>query len=268
MLSLLYDYFWWIVGGATVIIVYVILIWLWKRQYQSFYRSRTRYSKYYEMSDMMHKDNINASRDIIIGEQVSSYNSTKIIIDKDQDVVHSKGKPEWYEILQEELKRLPIGKIVFNPPDVMKLGVKDRIEARITKNIQENLLESLKGRGIPKSEQLKISELVKVRLSGNDFNIIKLNEEEQIIENTGFTEWAWDVTPKKSGKKTLHLHVTLRIRLPFGEERKDHPVLDREIVVKVNPTYSVKIFFVSYWKWVVTALILPLIGLAWKLYTK
>ena len=176
-------------------------------------------------------------------------------------------QPEWYEVLQEELNRLPIGKIVFNPPDVMRLGVKDRIETRISRDINANLLTSLKGRGIPKSEDLKISELMKVRLSGSDFHIVPLNEEEQVIEKIGLTEWAWDVTPKKSGKKVLHLHVTLRIRLPFGEERKDHPVLDREIVVKVNPAYSVKIFLISYWKWIVTALILPLIGLAWKIYT-
>ena len=176
--------------------------------------------------------------------------------------------PEWHKLLQEELNRLSIGKIVFNPPDVMKVGVKDRIETRITGDIKANLQTSLKGRGIPKTEELKISALMKVQLSGSDFNIIHLNEEEQVIEEIGFTEWAWDVTPQRSGKKVLHLHVTLRIRLPHGEERKDHPVLDREIVVKVNPAYSVKTFIVSYWKWIVTALILPLIGLVWKIYTK
>ena len=57
----------------------------------------------------------------------------------------------------------------------------------------------------------------------------------------GFTEWGWDVTPKKSGNNILHLHVTLRIRLPFGEERKDHPVIDKKVIVKVNlPKETVK----------------------------
>lgn len=259
MLSWLYDHIWWVVGGTAIIAIAVVLIWVWRIRYRWRYRVRHQYSQ--KMSS--------AGRDIFINKKMDS-NNTRIIFDKDQDIWHPDDKPEWYDVLQEELSRFPMGKIVFNPPSVMKLGVKDRIEARITRDIKENLLESLKGRGIPQSEQIKISELMKVRLSGSghDFNIIKLNEEEQIIDKTGFTEWAWDVTPKKSGKKTLHLHVTLRIRLPFGEERKDHPVLDKEIVVKVNPTYSVKIFIVLYWKWIVTALILPLIGLAWKLYTK
>jgi len=87
-------------------------------------------------------------------------------------------RPEWLTILQEELKRLPIGKILFNPPEVMKLGVEDRVEARISRDINTNLRASLKGRGTPKTEEIKISELMKVRLSGSDFNIIPLNEEE------------------------------------------------------------------------------------------
>lgn len=169
-------------------------------------------------------------------------------------------KPEWYEVLQQEIERLPIGKISFNPPATMKVGVKERIETRISRDINTDLVTSLKGRGLPHVEELTVSELMKVRLSGVDFEINTLNEEEQIIANTGFTEWAWDVTPQNSGNKVLHLHVTLRIRLPFGEERKDHPVLDRKIVVQVNPIYSVKIFVATYWKWLITVFILPLIG--------
>ena len=241
MITWLYDHLCWIIGGTVIIVIAFLVILLRRGEHLRFHHYRKLARR--------------------------SYNIACISLDSDIDKDHIE-KPEWYEILQEELNRLPIGKIVFNPPEVMKLGIKDRIEARITKDLQENILASLKGRGIPQSEQLKISELMKVRLSGDDFNIIALNEEEQIIARTGFTEWAWDVTPKKSGKKILHLHVTLRIRLPFGEERKDHPVLDREIVVEVNPAYSVKIFLVSYWKWIVTALILPFIGLSWKLYTK
>ncbi|TAN66344.1 MAG: hypothetical protein EPN17_14110 [Methylobacter sp.] len=175
-------------------------------------------------------------------------------------------KPEWYDVLQKEINRLQIGIVVFNPPDSMKLGVKERIEARISKDINADLVTSLKGRGLPQIEELKIYELMKVRLTGDDFEIDSLNEDEQIISASGFTEWSWDVIPLKSGKKTLHLHVTLRIRLPFGEEKKDSPVLDREITVQVNPTYSVKLFLMTYWTWLVTALILPLIGWLWKTY--
>lgn len=276
MLSLIYDHLWWIIGGSVIIVIAIIIRLSGSKKYSWYSDDHT--FKRHSQDGAQFKErlpdglrpkktdrNIILSGDILI--QGMDCQNAHISHDQDSYKYPTIEKPEWYEILQEELCRLPMGKIVFNPPDVMKLGIKDRIEARITRDIHKDLLVSLKGRGVPQSEQLKISELMKVRLSGNDFNIISLNEEEQIIEKTGFTEWAWDITPKDSGKKVLHLHVTLRIRLPFGEERKDHPVLDREIVVKVNPVYSVKVFLVSHWKWIVTALMLPLIGLVWKLYT-
>lgn len=96
---------------------------------------------------------------------------------------------------------MPIGNVLYNPPDVMKVGIKDRVEARVSKNADGGFLRSLKGRGIPHTETTVISELMKVRLSGDDFYIINLNEGEQVIGEVGYSEWAWDVLPKKSGKK-------------------------------------------------------------------
>lgn len=183
------------------------------------------------------------------------------------DIFQTK-KPEWYEVLEEELKRISVGKVIFNPSEEMKVGVRERIEVRISKDPDVDIVSALKGRGIAQIEDIKVSELMKVRVSGSDFNITPLNEEEQFIGSQGFTEWAWDVTPQKSGNRVLHLHVTLRIRLPFGEERKDHPVLDKSVLVKVNPIYSTRVFLITYWKWLATGIILPLIGFIWKTYIK
>jgi hypothetical protein len=177
-------------------------------------------------------------------------------------------KPAWYNTLQEELDRMPIGNFMFNPPKTMVLGVNERIETRIAKDLDCSLVNALKGRGFPKIENLKISELMKVHLSGNNFDINALNEEEQIVSKEGYTEWAWDVTPLKSGVRKLHLHVTLRIRLPFGEEKKDCPALDHDVEVKINVKYSIKKFFVKYWQWIATSLVIPLTVWIWKLYAK
>lgn len=175
-------------------------------------------------------------------------------------VVVQQDKPEWHEILQKEIDRLQIGRISFNPPDTMQVGVKERIETRISTDPDADLAASLKGRGIPKIEEIKISQQMAVRLSGEDFDITKLfNDETQLILPNQTTEWAWDVTPRKDGKKTLHLQVSLIIILPDGEKTKDYPVLDREITVQVNRVYTVKLFATTHWKWLV-GLLLSAIG--------
>jgi hypothetical protein len=175
---------------------------------------------------------------------------------------------DWHDILQQELERMPFGAIMFNPPETMTLGVRERIEARISQEFVCSLTDKLNGHGDPQVEELKISELMKIRMSGEDFNINTLNEEEQIIPKEGYTEWAWDVTPQKTGTRKLHLHVTLRIRLPYGEEKKDHPVLDRDVNVKINVKYSIKKFLKNNWKWVATTLAIPWTIWIWKLLGK
>ncbi len=204
-----------------------------------------------------------------ISGDINAVNRSGAIINPPNGVeVRDTNKPEWYEILEEELNRITTGKTVFNPPEKMKVGVSERVEVRISRDSGIDIVSSLKGRGVAQVEDIRVSELMKVRLSGSDFDITPLNEEEQFIGKQGFTEWTWNVIPKKRGDNLLHLHVTLRIRLPFGEERKDHPVVDKLISVKVNPIYSVGVFVSIYWKWIASAIIVPLVGYIWKFYTK
>jgi hypothetical protein len=51
----------------------------------------------------------------------------------------------------------------------------------------------------------------------------------------------------------------VRIKLN-GFEAKDHPVMDRNVLVRVNPWYSMSKFLQEHWKWLVAAIRLPLIA--------
>lgn len=164
--------------------------------------------------------------------------------------------PELSEIVENEIKNLSPGRILFNPPTEMKVGVKERVEARITKTITEDLSKGLKGRGLPKIEEIRVNTLMGVRLSGDNFNITPLSDEDQIVTGEGFTQWDWDVLPLKSGDQLLSFVVIVRMKIPnYGEERRDYPVFDRKIKVKVNPPYTIKKFIENYWQWILSTII-------------
>ena len=184
----------------------------------------------------------------------------RVVTSSDQNL-----KSEWDSELQRELAKLPVGQVLFNPPAEMKAGIRYRIEVRVSRDTNVDLTEKLKGSGIPEIEKLKIAERLRVNLLGLDFFIQDLNLESQVIGDDGFTQWAWDVTPLKAGELELMLRVSLRVRLPYGEESKDHPVIERTIKVKSNLMYAGKVFLQKHWKWVITALILPVIGWAVKM---
>jgi len=176
------------------------------------------------------------------------------------------GDVSWHKVLEEEFNNLPMGKILFNPADTMRTGVRERVEVRIAKDAKVNLTSLLRGRGIPEELAIKVYPTMTVQLTGKDFDITSHSNAEQLIDPTGYTEWAWDVTPQKSGAKTLHLRVTLRIQLGIGEEHKEHPIMDRAIAVKVNAIYSTKVFLVAHWKLILASIVLPSVTYALKTY--
>jgi len=164
--------------------------------------------------------------------------------------------PHLSEIVEDELKKLSPGRILFNPAQEMKVGVTERVEVRIAKTITEDLTVGLRGRGIPQIEEIRVGTFMKVHLTGDNFECRALSHEEQIVAGEGFTQWDWDVTPLKSGIQSLLLTVTVRIKIPnYGEERKDYPVFERWIKVKVNRIYSIKKFIMSYWQWILGTII-------------
>lgn len=174
----------------------------------------------------------------------------------------------WSSIICDELNNLPMGQILFNPPKEMKVGQSERIEVRITQNLTIDLFENLKGKGIPEVTIEKVAPFMKVKLSGDDFDINAFHEEGQIVSEGGYTEWVWDVLPLKSGTKKLHLLISVRIKFSFGEERKDFPLIDKDVKVRVNPIFLTKRFISKNWKWLATALVLPILGWAIKTIMK
>jgi hypothetical protein len=164
--------------------------------------------------------------------------------------------PSFQELIDDELKKLSSGRILFNPPEKMKVGIEERVEVRLTKDITENLTEELKGPGAPQIEPIEVGTFMMVKLTGDSFDINALSSEEQVVKPVGFTEWSWDVTPLKSGTQELHLTVTVRILIPGQDEQKiDWLVMDKQISVEVNPPHTFKRFIESNWQWIVGTII-------------
>ena len=160
------------------------------------------------------------------------------------------------DIIKEEFKKLPFGRILYSIPEKMEVDVKERIEVRITQNITENLTRGLKGQGVPQTELIKVGTFMKARLTGDNFDITPLSHEEQPVLPEVVTQWSWDVTPLEPGNQTLNLLVTVRIKIQGdGEEYWDYPVLDRYIDVKADPLGTFTKWLKSNWQWIVEMLI-------------
>jgi hypothetical protein len=165
--------------------------------------------------------------------------------------------PTYHELIEKALKELPIGKILFNPSEKMKVGDTELVEVRITQNITEDLRKGLEGRGKVKIKETEVSSYMKVCLTGSAFKIVPEISEPQIIESDKYTEWQFHVTPLKSGLQTLKLTYFVIISIAdYGDRQKEYKVGEWEVNVKVNPRYFLK----CYWRFIVGTLI-AIVGL-------
>ena len=165
------------------------------------------------------------------------------------------------EMLDEEIDQLSVGQILFNPPEVMKVGIKERVEVRISQDIQEDLTKRLKGRGLPRVEEIIVGSVMKVRLSGDAFKIVSFSDAVQFIGTSGYTQWEWDVTPIRSGNKFMHLSLSVSVYLDnYGEKKKSLPVMDKAINVEVNFPWSFCNFINNNWQWI-AGTIIAILGL-------
>jgi len=170
------------------------------------------------------------------------------------------------ESIDEILKKLPMGKVLFNPPKEMKVGETELVEVRITQNITENLTKELEGHEEPEIRETKVSPYMKVRLAGINFDIDPQNGAEQIIERDKYTHWEFHVTPLKSGLQTLKLTYYVIIPFQGADRQKEYEVGDWEVSVNVTPMGLLK----CYWQFIVgtliaiVALIISIIGIRKK----
>ena len=157
---------------------------------------------------------------------------------------------QYEEIVKHELES---GVILYNPPERTRVGVVNRVEVRIAREMSGELAEGLQGEADPRLEQLLVGTTMRAKLEGSAFDIIPIGLDVQYLPSTGFREWRWDVTPNASGKHSLFFTVWAHHeKYPNPIEEK---VLERRIDVTVNLSYSLSKWLSNNWEKLVAALV-------------
>ena len=150
------------------------------------------------------------------------------------------------------------GRLLFNPPDRMRLGQTERVEVRLARalSLDAELLQHLRGHGEPRLEEIPTAPLMAVTLKGDGFRIVAYSDEEQIVTREGITTWEFDIRALKRGQQRLVICVSLRIPLesrPF--EHKSIPVREATIDVQVGAPVLVGHFVAANWQWFIGTVI-------------
>ena len=146
------------------------------------------------------------------------------------------------------------GRLLFNPPDRMRLGQMERVEVRLTRalDLDAELLAQLGGHGEPQLEEIATASRMAVTLTGDGFDITRHSEEEQAVTQDGITSWEFDIRAVKRGQQRLFMSVSLRFPVP-GQPlvHKNIPVREVTIDVQVGVPALVGQFVSAYWQWLI-----------------
>lgn len=136
-----------------------------------------------------------------------------------------------------ESKKAKQGEILYRIPDTMPLGRETRCLVRIALD-SDAIVENITFDEYVTLKPLsRVSDLMQVELldPGKDpaFEIRSISSPEQFVENEGYTEWLFQVTPLRAGTFSLLIKVSV-IELILGKERKKEIVLEEEVQVRAN----------------------------------
>ncbi|HLY04391.1 MAG TPA: hypothetical protein VKR31_01470 [Rhizomicrobium sp.] len=160
--------------------------------------------------------------------------------------------------IDAELRSLPNGTIVFNPPVEMTEGITYTFQVRVSRQKFSGVLrENLVGSGAVRTATLRVGAIMSVDVYGNGFTVKREGDDNSAVKTISavdpFQEWTFDVTPTEYGpSRYLNMKASVRLKLPDRTTPyHDVIVLHRVIKVKVNPLYEIAslISDTSPWKW-------------------
>jgi hypothetical protein len=181
--------------------------------------------------------------------------------------------PEAVEWVDEALRAMRVGRVAFSTPVRMPLDSTATVRASIGLAMAAETLLARVGPGARATGWLRISQRMKAKLVGPDFDIAPITDTTQAISGTEPTDWSWDIHPKHAGTALpLHLSFTAILRLPSGSETtREIRTFDRVITVTVTefpPGRRVLGFLSRNWQYLLSAIVIPFVLAAWSRWRK
>ncbi len=163
------------------------------------------------------------------------------------------------------LKQMEFGHIAFNTPS--RINIDDTPQLQLLLSLAEPI-ERLKTAITAEGEKLgftvRVSERMEARLRGQAFAITPLTPEIQAVSKIERTEWKWQLKPQQAGRQSLHLTLSALLDIEGHNTPRIVKTFEKTILVEVTTTQKITRFLEANWKWLWTAILIPLVGWGWK----
>lgn len=160
--------------------------------------------------------------------------------------------------------KIKIGTLVYHIPDTMiakktyiiKVRInRDTLDTKIFETFDDKIIQS----HIKTTSTMEVAIIDPSPDNDKSFNIVKSNDDDQLVDNDEYTEWVYGITPLKNGKLKLNIVVSI-----IKDGNKKQIVYFDDIFVKSNPKANISDFVKENWKWGMSTIIIPFIIWWWN----
>ncbi len=164
--------------------------------------------------------------------------------------------------IDEYLKGLNFGNLLFNTPEKMKIN--EKFTVSLTLSPDEITKDELPKTGKNELSKTLIDKSMEAILSGPGFDIKNISSNIQATSMISDTVWKWEITALKSGNQYLYLDLNVKVKIDGEKIPRSIKTFERTVSVKISPLGSVKNFFVKNWQFIVSSVIIPLVIWYWS----
>ncbi len=171
------------------------------------------------------------------------------------------------ELVDETLKGLNWGNIVFNAPETMKYAQPQLVELLLSPSISVEAMQAqLTQKAGAASAKIQIANRMEALLKKDRdqaFSISSLSPDLQAVASQQVTRWQWEVVPTQPGRQELHLVLLAHIDVAGSDTPYVIKTFDRTIVVNVTAGQRSVEFIQNNWQWLWAAIVVPVAGYLW-----
>jgi hypothetical protein len=149
-----------------------------------------------------------------------------------------------------------MGNVAYKIPTNMKVRNTYQVIVRISKStaqIYENMNGEIRTSTIPITQTMEVKVIDSSPSDDKMFDIVENNKAEQIIENNEtYTQWTWDITPKKTGNGKIKIVISI---IKDGGVKES--VYEDSVSVDMNLSKQIPFIIGKYWQYVLSTIIIP-----------
>lgn len=193
-------------------------------------------------------------KDSLTSLVTGTYNRCKSLVDKVTSTLTTNDK-QGITLNDSGIIKIAVNKIMgIKKPEFIEVLISADLD-EINKNLHKHLYDDFEDEAIT-TEQIKISQLMKVELVAKNFDIKAQSEGIQAVKQNAVGVWRWEVTPKALKEQKILIEVYAMFFLGYN----------REIPVKLKTfTKSIKVrvtlsHILDKYKAEITAIVIALLG--------